>query len=95
MGLDEGPVPAGELGEGMQGLAGASTAGPSGSGSRGQGYHGNFAGSQGRLTGSADLGRYRGRRCVSTEHIVCFDVFDPAVGTEAILGESDATLSQV
>ena len=95
MGLDEGPVPTGELGEGMQGFAGASTAGPSRSGSRSQGHHGNFAGSQGCFTGSADLGRHRGRSRVPTQHIVCFDVFDPAVGAEAILGESDATLPQV
>ena len=95
MGLDEGPVLAGELGEGMQSLAGASSAGPSRSGSRRQGHHGHFTGSQGCFTGSADLGRHRDQRRVPTEHIVCFDVFDLAVGTEAILGESDATLPQV
>ena len=95
MGLDERPVPTGEFGEGMQGLAGSSPAGPSRSGSSSQGYHGNFAGSQRSLTGGANLGRNRGRSCVPTEDIAGFDVFDPAVGTEAILGQADATFPQV
>lgn len=95
VGFDERSVPAGELGEGVQGLAGAGTSGPSRSGTRSQSDHGHFARSQCSLAGSADFRRHWGRSGVPTENIAGFDVFDPAVGTEAILGKTDATFPQV